>query len=268
MAYEKVNWLNKGEEGVKPINKDNLGHMDEGILTLDLNKIEISKLVAVTDTAPTEFSKGDKYYNTTDKCIYTADDTNWGTTGEEPATNKLYVNLSESKLYYYDGIDFKAYGGEKAQAINEYSESTEDSYSCNYLNKIGKYVMLNKTNSQSVAAKTIVRVNWESESYNDTNGLLVKDGNVIKLTEGTHNLLIIASIQSPTNTGKLIYIRKVVDGIYNEYITSGSANQSTTITAPIKLNSGEGVAIEFYSETNVNITSSPVWNYFSVMVLD
>ena len=31
MAYQKLNWLNKGETGAIPINKDNLNHMDNGI---------------------------------------------------------------------------------------------------------------------------------------------------------------------------------------------------------------------------------------------
>lgn len=31
MGYQKLNWLNKGETGAIPINKDNLNHMDNGI---------------------------------------------------------------------------------------------------------------------------------------------------------------------------------------------------------------------------------------------
>lgn len=31
MAYQKLNWLNKGEIGAIPINKTNLNHMDDGI---------------------------------------------------------------------------------------------------------------------------------------------------------------------------------------------------------------------------------------------
>ena len=35
MAYTKLNWLNKGETGAIPINKDNLNHMDTGISNND-----------------------------------------------------------------------------------------------------------------------------------------------------------------------------------------------------------------------------------------
>ena len=34
MNYEKINWLNKGEAGAKPINKTNLNKMDEAIAYL------------------------------------------------------------------------------------------------------------------------------------------------------------------------------------------------------------------------------------------
>ena len=36
MAYTKLNWLNKGETGAIPINKDNLNHMDNGISNNDI----------------------------------------------------------------------------------------------------------------------------------------------------------------------------------------------------------------------------------------
>lgn len=44
MAYEKINWLNKGEAGAKPINKTNLNHMDNGIETNDTNIGNLSNL--------------------------------------------------------------------------------------------------------------------------------------------------------------------------------------------------------------------------------
>ena len=44
MAYQKLNWLNKGETGAIPINKTNLNHMDDGIETNDKNTGELSNL--------------------------------------------------------------------------------------------------------------------------------------------------------------------------------------------------------------------------------
>lgn len=44
MAYQKLNWLNKGETGAIPINKTNLNHMDDGIATNDEAVGELSNL--------------------------------------------------------------------------------------------------------------------------------------------------------------------------------------------------------------------------------
>ena len=44
MAYQKLNWLNKGETGAKPINKTNLNHMDDGIGENDIHIGDLSSL--------------------------------------------------------------------------------------------------------------------------------------------------------------------------------------------------------------------------------
>jgi microcystin-dependent protein len=107
MAYERVNWLNKGEAGAKAINKTNLNQMDKGIY--DLQNVE---LIAVTDITPTECAKGEKYFNTIDNLIYTATDTNtWGTTGEKALRGILYVVISSQTSYYYNGTTLISIGG-------------------------------------------------------------------------------------------------------------------------------------------------------------
>ncbi len=107
MIYERVNWLNKGETGAKPINKTNLNQMDKGIY--DLQNIE---LIGVEKTAPTECTTGDKYFNTTDKKIYTATaDNTWGETGETPLRGILYVVISSQTSYYYNGTTLISIGG-------------------------------------------------------------------------------------------------------------------------------------------------------------
>lgn len=127
MIYERVNWLNKGETGAKPINKTNLNQMDKGIY--DLQNIE---LIGVEKTAPTECTTGDKYFNTTDKKIYTATaDNTWGETGETPLRGILYVIISSQTSYYYDGdtlisIGGGASGGTSIPVSNTPPENPED----------------------------------------------------------------------------------------------------------------------------------------------
>ena len=94
------------ETGGTPIYADDLNRFED--------KVDLIKLLDVINIAPTECSKGDRYYNTTDKKIYTATGTNvWGTTGETPETTNLYLNITDGKHYYYDGTDLKTYEKEK-----------------------------------------------------------------------------------------------------------------------------------------------------------
>lgn len=109
------------ESGTTPVNATNLDKMDtalkqahDGVRSLSANKIDKStiELLTVDSTAPITCSEGDMYYNTTTNLIYTATGTDtWGTTGETPSSKYLYVDLTNSKLYYYDGATFTSYGG-------------------------------------------------------------------------------------------------------------------------------------------------------------
>lgn len=120
------------ETGNTPMTADNLNHMDNGIrnATLKLNdKIETAtvQLIAVTDTAPSECAENDKYYNTNTNLIYTATGTDtWGVTGETPSQLYLYMDISDEKLYYYDGNTFSSYGGGSGDGGKEvFIQSTE-----------------------------------------------------------------------------------------------------------------------------------------------
>lgn len=103
MAYTKTNWVNDQTE----LSAENFNHMENGIE----NSYNVS-LLAVSDTAPSECSEGDKYYNTEDNLIYTATGTDtWGTTGTTPISDILYVVLEEQKSYTYDGTTLVSVGG-------------------------------------------------------------------------------------------------------------------------------------------------------------
>ena len=109
------------ESGTTPVNATNLNKMDtalkqahDGVRDMEVNKINKAtiELLTVDSTAPEHCSTGDMYYNTTTNYIYTATGTDtWGETGETPSSKYLYVDLTNSKLYYYDGTNFTSYGG-------------------------------------------------------------------------------------------------------------------------------------------------------------
>lgn len=122
MAYTKIEWLDHGETNAKPIDKDNLNHMDEGIY--NLQNIE---LIAVTDIEPTTFEDGNKYYNTKENLVYTAENQIW-TNGETPRSGVFYLVLTDSKNYYYDGTTLISVGGGASNdvIISPEEPTTED----------------------------------------------------------------------------------------------------------------------------------------------
>lgn len=79
-------------------------------LELKISLVKPVELIAVTDVAPAECVIGNKYYNTTDNKIYTAEDTNtWSATGESPSQNVIYLDVVAQKIYYCNGTSFTNY---------------------------------------------------------------------------------------------------------------------------------------------------------------
>lgn len=133
MAYTRRHWVDYPDTST-PIDADALNNIEDGI-----EESHNIQLLAVTDTVPSECAEGDKYYDTTTKLIYTATGTDeWGETGETPIADILYIVLDEQSTYTYDGTDLVSVGGSGGgtNIINEYSESTTDGYSANYLNNL------------------------------------------------------------------------------------------------------------------------------------
>lgn len=67
---------------------------------------DVLELLTMDGTAPASCVKGDLYYNTTSKKIYTATATDtWGSTGSDPEGGKIYANLHNSLIYRWSGTD-------------------------------------------------------------------------------------------------------------------------------------------------------------------
>lgn len=94
---------------------EDLNYMDSKIKNLYDKKLinkTVVELKTVAEEAPIQCEEGDLYYNTTTNLIYKATGNNvWGATGETPTSKYLYVDKTNSKLYYYDGQGFNSYGG-------------------------------------------------------------------------------------------------------------------------------------------------------------
>jgi hypothetical protein len=64
----------------------------------------VINLLTVSLGTPTTCATGDKYYNLTTDLIYTAIATDtWGQTGTTPASDTLYLDLTNSQKYVYNG---------------------------------------------------------------------------------------------------------------------------------------------------------------------
>lgn len=98
-------------DGNTPVDATNLDHMEKGIE----NSFDV-KIIAYTDTAPSECATGDIYYNTTNKLLYKATGTNtWGANGSEPLEGILYILFDSEnetgKSYSWNGSDLISVGG-------------------------------------------------------------------------------------------------------------------------------------------------------------
>lgn len=178
MAYEKQTWINR--DATKPANATRLNHIEDGIY----NAYNVS-LIAITNIEPSEYNEGDKYFNTSDNLIYTATGSNeWSETGETPISDKTYVLLEDGSTYMYDGTTLTRIGGSEQEVENEYSESTELPYSCDYVN--GEILDIystseTKTKKKWIDNKPIYRKVFTGSSIQTVNTGLTEIDDIVKM---------------------------------------------------------------------------------------
>ena len=108
--YEEAIEMTGGGGGNIPLDPD--GKIPAEYLPSYVDDVE--DLLAVTDTAPVSCAKGDKYYNTTEKKIFTASSTDtWGSTGKTPEKDKIYVNTADNPAtsWRWSGTELVMIGG-------------------------------------------------------------------------------------------------------------------------------------------------------------
>lgn len=167
---------------------------------------DVIELLTIATSAPSTCAKGDKYYNSSSKKIFTATAANtWGSTGETPEGGKIYVNLGNSKTYRWSGSDLvvisetlalgetssTAYRGDRGKIAYDHSQSTHARTDAN--NSTVSYDTTNKkitktvngTTSDVVTASTIVTDGGGITSHQDISG---KQDKVAKLGSSTKPL--------------------------------------------------------------------------------
>lgn len=144
---------------------EELNYMDNKIKNLYDKKLinkTVVELKTVTEEAPTQCEEGDLYYNTTTNLIYKATGNNvWGATGETPTSKYLYVDKTNSKLYYYDGQVFNSYGGGGGinLVIEESTMPTELFIDTNSLATVGTEVVNSLEGDETNKAPSVKAVN-------------------------------------------------------------------------------------------------------------
>lgn len=100
-----------------------------GVATLDANGLvpaaqlpsfvdDVIDLVAIAAEAPAAATVGQKYYNETDKKIYTATAENtWGD-AKDPEADKIYVNIGNNMSYRWSGTTMVQIGTDKLKGFN------------------------------------------------------------------------------------------------------------------------------------------------------
>lgn len=94
-----------------PIDATNLNTMQGYIEQAVNDKIGLITLLDASSTAPEECQIGDLYYNTDTSLIYEATGTNtWGSVGNTPNDDYLYLDKTNKAIYYYNGTGLDVFG--------------------------------------------------------------------------------------------------------------------------------------------------------------
>lgn len=113
MAYQKLNWLNKGETGAIPINKDNLNHMDNGIADLYDAIFPIGQIIIKGDDADYSNWLGFTWERTAVGKVlvgYDNKDTDFNTIGKTGGEKEHTLTIDEMPSHSHD-MDEESYGG-------------------------------------------------------------------------------------------------------------------------------------------------------------
>lgn len=131
---------------------------------------------------------------------------------------------------------------------------------------VGKSIRLKKTSNQNFSANNAFDVSWQEILFDNTGGILAKNGNEIKCISGSHTVLVSVFMQllNGSTRDNYVYIRH--NGL--PYATTNLNNGNPHLTVPIQLDEGDRILIQAYSTTAGAIGSSYDWTGFIVTLLN
>lgn len=207
MEYKRIKWIDDDTE----LSAENFNHMEEGI-----ENSQNVELIAVTDTAPSTCTIGDKYYNTTDNLIYTATGTNtWDTTGQTPIEGIFYIVFSEQSSYSYNGTTLISVGGGTEDIVISPEQPTTEDWKIwidtDEVNNLGSEVVDNLDGNETNKAPSVNAVNNELNSINNNINSFLNTG--------------LSTAKNAPTTNSVASIDKTKFGIYS--ITNGEDTPTT-----------------------------------------
>lgn len=250
MAYNKINWVNDDTE----LSAENFNYMEDGIA----NSYNVS-LLAVSETAPSECSTGDKYYNTTTKKIYTATATNtWGASGEDPISDILYIVLEERTSYTYDGTDLVSVGGGSGSEIivgtdtpTEDTKLVIDEYDLDaqYVEE-KNIITATFTTNHTIASASAEKVALNQSVSGGNKLTLNTTNNGIVIGSGITKVKVSANINFQTVTSGIKVVSIYLNNATAYTNTSEISSRTTLIISPVLLEVQEGDIIYLYVQGN------------------
>lgn len=135
----------------------------------------------------------------------------------------------------------------------------------NEVNLVGKFIKLTRSSKQNFSANNQFEITWDNEIFNNTNGILIKDGNQIKCTNGTHNVIIIAHAQMNGTGMNYIYINHNGSHIANMCTSNGGSTLISTVT---QLNANDYLLTDAYSSLIGSVGYGEEWASFMVILLN
>lgn len=135
----------------------------------------------------------------------------------------------------------------------------------NEVNIVGKFIKLTRSSNQKFSANSQFEIMWDKEISNNTNGILIKNGNQIQCTNGTHNVLIIAHAQMNGTGTNYIYINHNGSHLANMCTSNGGSTLISTVT---QLKANDYLLTDAYSTLGGSVGYGEEWASFMVILLD
>lgn len=134
---------------------------------------------------------------------------------------------------------------------------------------IGKSVRLVRRQDQGYSANTEFVVSWQEEYLNNTNGVLVKDGNNIKCVKGNHLVMVSSWVQFIHSGNAMNYIYVIKNSASNspERIGTTSMYGNPVMTTMFYIQEGDTISISAYSSLVGRLGQGADWSGFCVTLL-